>query len=185
MIESKHKYAQLLSKALHFFERDLAANQRGVMSDYQLGRLRSRVWTAAALTIPFIILGAVVAVMQYQSMSRFGAQPSAIFGTTALVLVVIWGIAGGLFWLFTGGVLRDLREQRVAQVSGRVSLDMSRYTFLTRLPQTYSIMIEGKRFEITREALLTFKNGDPYTIYYAPHSKTVLSADWLRDDPFE
>jgi hypothetical protein len=32
---------------------------------------------------------------------------------------------------------------------------------------------------------LSFKNGDPYRIYYAPATKLILSAEWLRDDsPF-
>jgi hypothetical protein len=37
-------------------------------------------------------------------------------------------------------------------------------------------------FAINKPIFLAFKNGDPYRIYYAPHSKTLLSAEWLRDE---
>ena len=48
---------------------------------------------------------------------------------------------------------------------------------------TIGIIIERALYlygsSINKDVFLAFKNGDPYAIYYAPYSKTLLSAEWL------
>lgn len=71
-----------------------------------------------------------------------------------------------------------MRTNQVALAEGRVDLS------LNALQNTaeYFLRVENMRFTIKQNAFLTFKNGDPYRIYYAPHSKKILSVEWLRED---
>ncbi|MBK8029121.1 MAG: hypothetical protein IPK17_06325 [Chloroflexi bacterium] len=49
----------------------------------------------------------------------------------------------------------------------------------------YFVWLDGRKFKVQHDGFLAFKNGDPYRLYYTPHSHTILSAEWLRDDdPF-
>ena len=59
-----------------------------------------------------------------------------------------------------------------------VSIDDT--AFVVQKPVFYSVSIGDTRFYVEKPVFLAFKNGDPYRIYYAPGSNTILSAEWLR-----
>jgi hypothetical protein len=71
----------------------------------------------------------------------------------------------------------DLRKGEIANIEGRVRLDIAD----NGRSSSYSVAIEKTIFRINKQVFLAFKNGDPYRIYYAPHSMKMLSAEWLRD----
>ena len=85
-----------------------------------------------------------------------------------------------------GHRIGDLQEAVTAMSANAQSerlVDLS----LNALQNTaeYFLRVENMRFTIKQNAFLTFKNGDPYRLYYAPYSQQILSVEWLRDDnPF-
>jgi hypothetical protein len=75
----------------------------------------------------------------------------------------------------------DLRENKVASVEGRAELSLERKGGGIN----YTLAVGALRFPIGKNAFLSFKNRDPYCVYYAPHSRRILSVEWLRNDnPF-
>jgi hypothetical protein len=72
----------------------------------------------------------------------------------------------------------DLRAPEIGGLQGRVNLDMS----VNGKSSTLRLTIQDTKFDVKKDVFLAFKNSDPYAIYYAPHSKTILSAEWLRQE---
>lgn len=110
-------------------------------------------------------------------------------------------VGGMLFGLFVGGVVmllvglparllgaldarkrqRDAEANEVRQISGRIRLDMKDklYTLTVIEPE------QETTFMISKEQFLAFKNGEPYTLYYLPHSRMILAAEWLNAEEAE
>lgn len=177
MEKPKHKPEHMLMQAIGFTEEDLDANREGYMSKRQrviLGSNRT-FWNtlttfAAILAIPLAFLF---------SFCSFISAPSSSFklGNMALFCLLIAGI---IYFMKRkwARVIDDLRTGDVSAIEGRVKLD-----FADRGNWSlYSLAISGEIFNVKKSVFLAFKNGDPYRIYYAPHSKTILSAEWLRDE---
>lgn len=168
------KYEDVLMSALKFDDDDLAANIAGNFSVAQVQRLKRR-RVAQAITIAVICAIIVLVVLLMATVSVQTAPPllilTALFGGLALLFGTITSIQ----------VTRDLQDG-IKVIEGRVQLDMTP----AQNSATYYVKVEGKKFKVKKAAFLAFKNGDPYRIYYAPHSKTILSVEWMRDDnPFE
>ncbi len=168
------KYEDVLMAALKFTEDDLAANMGGQLSAGQVAMFKQRRSTYASFIA--LLFGTVAAVLLFISALIFNG----------IVLLLACGLLFALSGLLVGVVPvlkinRDLRSG-VQTVEGRVDLD----TIPTQYSASYTVNVAGKKFKVKKRAFLAFKNGDPYRIYYAPHTKTILAADWLRaDDPFE
>jgi len=167
------KYEEVLMAALKFTEDDLAANASGSFSAAQVLMLKRRRATQAVsigvmcgIVAMFLLFVVVIVPNSAIPMLSF----SLLFSLLALLI-------GGVAML---QVTRDLRAG-LQMVEGRIDLD----TTPGQNNATYTVKVEGKKFKVKKRAFLAFKNGDPYRIYYTPHTKTILSADWLRDDqPF-
>ncbi|MBL8132727.1 MAG: hypothetical protein JNL42_12780 [Anaerolineae bacterium] len=168
--EKPKKYEDLLMAALHFDDADLAANMEGAWSDRQIVRMRAR--------RRLLAFGAVLLIV---SVPLFMFLFGAIGGSVALVLTVLTGlilIAGLMAAAHSvSQIARDLRGP-VAEVEGRVALD----TRAKNNKTIYYVKLGRVRFKVGKEEFLTFKNHDPYRLYYAPGQKTILSAEWLRGD---
>ena len=82
-------------------------------------------------------------------------------------------------WLKGAKFTADIRKGEVDVAEGRVILDVIGQG---NSGNAYSARIENVTFAINKPIFLAFKNGDPYRIYYAPHSKTILSPEWLREE---
>lgn len=212
MDKPKYKAKQHLSKlgdSLYFTENDLELNTQGEISDFQAGRLRTRLVMRLVVMGGFglFILFILNLIPAYSVTSTgFGSSMTSVVSVTPIVgfifpllslaLVVTVGV---MIWR-NFGILRDIRERRAESVEGRVQLDLhhsynrsmhrmsgTQFNFNTnRGSSHYYVYIGGMRFEVSKAGFLAFKNDDPYIIHYAPHSKLLLSAEWLReDDPFE
>src|SRR5262249_36406955 len=108
--------------------------------------------------------------------SPFYDAASCVFA--AGVLLVLFCFAA---LLFSGKRLnnlrRDLLSGKAGAVEGRIALDVA----ARKEGAYYRVAVANQTFGVRKNVFLAFKNGDPYRIYYAPHSKTLLSAEWLRD----
>ncbi len=166
------KYEDVLMRALRFDEEDLAANESGSFSVGQVQTLKRQRGTV--IISVSALLGIVTMLLLFANVYAGGLAPLVI---VFLIVVAFVLLVGGLAAL---QVTRDLRAG-LQLVEGRIDLD----TTPGQNSATYTVKVEGKKFKVKKRAFLAFKNGDPYRIYYTPHTKTILSAEWLRDDdPF-
>jgi hypothetical protein len=181
-----------LAETLYFTDGDLESNAEGEITDHQMRRLQTRLMMRLVAGGFFVVL--IVA-------------PTLILPSRAVVIYPavgpnpVWLVIGlvMLFMAFTFGMQivnlwRDLRERRAEAVEGPAMLDIhySRArsagmvtVYSNRGRPGYTVSVGGLNFRVDKHAFLAFKNGDPYVIYYAPHSKLLLSAAPLDDDPFE
>jgi hypothetical protein len=176
-MQKHQKYEDHLMQAIGFDEADLEANRAGQLTYRQLNRLKSASvlatlgWGISALVAA---VGLMILLLMTQSIEKFPAD------VTFLLVASGGGVIGGLilyFGLKAKRLSTDLREKRLTAVEGRIDLSLTggQYT-------SYTIRVADLHFPAKKEAFLAFKNGDPYRIYYAPHTKRILSVEWLRED---
>jgi hypothetical protein len=180
-LEKTKKYEDALMTVIGFEEGDLEANAEGRISEAQTKRLlRVSRHMTAAWAIP--LLGAIVALTLcigtmmplVKVQASLCLTPIAILVAAGIVLAVIDGRR-------TMRLRDDLSKNRVAEVEGRVELSV----LLRGRRLLYGLRVGEERFSISKQTFLSFKNGDPYRVYYAPRAKRILSVEWLRDDnPF-
>jgi hypothetical protein len=171
------KYEDRLMEVLRFDDADLEANQAGTLSPRQAAHLRlERRSEFFWITFFGVFFGATIALLLRQiPLNAPGVVPLlvlAAFVATVLVYHYLRRVAP---------LSKDLHENRALAVDGRVDLSLKPKGRRIK----YSMDIGKMRFPIRKDAFLSFKNRDPYCVYYAPHSKQILSVEWLRDDnPF-
>jgi hypothetical protein len=156
--------------AIGFTPMDLAVNQDGILSDYQRKKFRIlRRKNLLSLLSCVLVAIAVLALRQ--------VWVSPVNSLCLLIPILLCGLIalGAIINIYK--YHRDVTQNRVDAVQGRINLnimDKTRYT-------TYTMNVQNQRWVVEKDILLAFKNGDPYAIYYAPHSKIILSAEWLRE----
>jgi hypothetical protein len=160
-----------LMYAIGFTPVELAANRDGVLSEYQRKKFRVERRTNVVATI-FSLLIAVAIFLFGQA--RF----SAMDGIFLWIPIGFCGIAALFAIVKVDELHRDVTQNRVEAVQGRVSLDITE----NRYRSAYTIKIQDRMWDVNKHIFLAFKNGDPYVVYYAPYGKKILSAEWLRGD---
>lgn len=167
------KYEDRIMDVFAFDEDDFNANQAGHLSRRQISSLKSaRNRSVTTFALLSVLLGFLAIVIVAAGFQTVGILPPLLAGfLTVLAMYAVFGRNAQ-------SLLKDMNENRVAVVEGRVDLS------LNALQNTaeYFLRVENMRFTIKQNAFLTFKNGDPYRIYYAPRSKRILSVEWLRED---
>jgi hypothetical protein len=159
-----------LMKALAFDADDLAANQAGELSPRQRHRLTTlRRLQSWLLTFGLALTGMAVAMVLRVRLSG----PLVIWvGAAVGIWALGFGPAQTLFrWL---GYDRDLKQGRVRAAQGTITVGSRR----GRLP--YVLKIAGQVWELgprQRPIALAFQDGETYTLYYAPGSRTILSGE--------
>lgn len=166
------KYEDVLMRALNFTEDDLALNASGQLSAAQMNRLKTQRTTTAILAVALsTIIGGL---LLFANLYARSLAPLVMMVLFIILFTVVTGIMPAV------QMTRDLQAD-VKVAEGRVELD----TIARRRRTAYVVKLDGQKFKVQKMTFLAFKNGDPYRIYYAPHSRTILAAEWLRDDdPF-
>ncbi len=166
------KYEDVLMRALNFTEDDLALNAAGQLSAAQLNRLKTQRTSTAILAVALSVI--VGGLLLFANVYARSLAPLVMMVLFVILFTVVTGIIPAV------QMTRDL-QAGVQVAEGRVELD----TIARRRRTAYVVKLDGQKFKVRKMTFLAFKNGDPYRIYYAPHSRTILSAEWLRDDdPF-
>jgi hypothetical protein len=170
------KHEDRLMAILGFDEDDLAANRAGRISLKQIARLKRKRQGFMPTPKTIVGLGAVLVAILWGTIgvTRLSYETLSTLTMTMMLFVVI---ALKMMEHFDG-ITADVRKETVEEVEGRVELSMQ----TTLNADRYFLNVDQMRFKVTQQALLAFKNGDPYRIYYAPRSKQVLSVEWLRED---
>jgi hypothetical protein len=174
-MDKPKKHEDVLRAALGFDEDDLAANREGRLSDRQTAKFKrdQRKYTIATAVTALLALMFVLFIgMTNSPVSHLlNGLGSLILGLIALMMVQ--------------PAVRNtlaLRRKTAAAAEGRIRLDMQGEG---QAANAFYLFVDDRRFTVKKPVFLSFKNGDPYRIYYAPATKQILSAEWLRDDsPF-
>ena len=166
------KYEDVLMRALNFTEDDLTLNAAGQLSAAQMNRLKTQRTTTASLAVALSVI--VGGLLLFANGYARSLAPLVMMVLIFVLFTVVTGIIPAV------QMTRDL-QAGVQVAEGRVELD----TIPRRKRTVYLVKLDGQKFKVQKQTFLAFKNGDPYRIYYAPHSRTILAAEWLRDDdPF-
>lgn len=168
------KYEDVLMAALNFTADDLTVNQAGSLSVGQVRALQqqqTRQIRRITLMCAFVLALALFVMVAV----TLATVPMLAFIVLFMVVATVNG---------TRSIQRlnhDLQAS-VEAVEGRIELDLCSAEDGSG---NYFVWLDGRKFKVQRDGFLAFKNGDPYRLYYTPHSHTILSAEWLRDDdPF-
>lgn len=90
-----------------------------------------------------------------------------VISTAIIMYVRMVSILWGSFIRFTN----DIHENQVESLSGRVILDTDQNR------RNFTLTIDQEKFKLSRKVYLRFKHLDTYTIYYAPRTRIILSAE--------
>jgi len=157
--------------AIGFTDEDLEANLEGSLSDSQQNWLkRERAWWIYRIVLALIAFTAGCGFVLVNRLRDIDIY-SIIIGFCIFTGIFVFAAASK--WLRFNADLRDGIE--IAE--GRIKLDIRDEA---QERSRYRIIIEHVTLKIDKEVFLAFKNGDPYAIYYLPHTKNILSAVWLR-----
>lgn len=183
----KLKPDELLMESIHFDEDDLMANRAGNLGLHQVGRLKrlsveSRIkgWLSIVFGL-VVFFPALVLTLSSFSSGIENSIPWLFLMASGMYMFMPIGIVA----LRAGNAqLLDSRMLTVERTEGRVSLDMQKVGgWIRPSSDVYTICLEGRDWTVTCEVFLAFKNGDPYALYYGPHSNVMLAAEWLREPP--
>lgn len=167
--KQKSKSEHLLMNAIEFDEEDLEANQQGVLSQkqQQVFRAERKNWRFFFWMV--LVVSPVIIISVWNGETR--TIPSSI----VLGIIALLGL--GYCWSKWVSWDRDCKRGIVHSAEGRIKLDVAE----SKQEFGYRVYIQDVRFEISKRVFLAFKNNDPYIIYYAPRTKRILSAEWLRE----
>lgn len=166
----KIKPEHALMYAIGFTEEDLEANREGWLSERQRAELNRQrremlVGIIALLVVSLFVF--LIGLFSYRDKNASAVIPVLVLTTGGAIYIAYrWGNKDA-----------DFQGKRVEFVEGRVELRLG-----SNKSATCSIFIQNRAFLVSNEVFLAFKNGDPYVIYYTPASKTILSAEWLREE---
>lgn len=172
MDKLKYKPEYVLKNAIGFNEVDLEANREGHLSESQADQLRHK----RSILLSVALTAIIVAIIPLSKQSSLPFQWTISGGLIAIVaisqLIPIWYV---------------LSRNIVHMVEGRVHLDIGLYG-----RHRYILIIGSLSFPISKRIFLSFKNTDPYAVYYTSYSvlfthdvplfqsRKILSAEWIN-----
>lgn len=160
-----------LMRALGFSAEDLEHNRAGKISpqqDYTLRLRRMRLAQLGAL--------AVLAVAFIASLLIFlgGRQESPILRIIGVGLTLCNAAMTAVFFRQYLRLNSDIRQGQAAAISGPLQRIIKP---VTRRVWHYVIRVDEAEFVVSKETFDAFQHEAPYTLYRAPYTGTLLSAE--------
>jgi hypothetical protein len=170
------KAKHVLQDALHFTPKDVEDNREGWISDSQRMRMSNerKKWMLVNIVTAAIYGIFLVTIIRSNPTNII---PSDGVGTIILLTILAAPIFLGSLvkWI---QLLWDELGKRVQIIEGNIQLDIVKRG---KGRIVYKLAVEDVQFEVSKTAFLAFKNRDQYCVYYAPHSRTIVAAEWLRE----
>ena len=164
-----------LMAGLDFTLDDLLANQMGSLSERQ----RPQVWRKSRRLFFQIMLQIALALWLIAKFVRpglngqlFEAHLFGWMGILYLITLIAW-----IIWLIAR-IWTDLRMGKVSAVEGKAYLLTLKFG---KAGRAYKLQINDLTVSISFNAFHAFRNSAHYRVYYAPHSKVILSAEPLAE----
>ena len=161
-----------LTRALGFTTSDLAANQQGQMTPGQAERLSRHARTQGTGPAIMVVLSGLFWVWWWNLVDDMGVYPPP---WNTMMNLFVWGLYITPIPFVLMHVLssrrrihRDVEAGMVERLSGRTTI------------RSGQLDVAGSRlklFKLRRETFAYFIRPEDYTVYYAPRSKVVLSAE--------
>jgi hypothetical protein len=159
--------------AFDFTRLDLDSNREGHLSKRQLQQLAARRAVAVWMQWVMVIIYAVPLLLMTLVMMR---RIAGVWLLVILIGLLGAGLVTAMLILRKSPLQRDLATGKVHEVTGRIRLSMT---------PSHTLHIAEQHFKLEERQFSTLKNGEPYRIYYLPHSQHILSLEALGDDFFE
>ncbi|HEX2623450.1 MAG TPA: hypothetical protein VHL11_24985 [Phototrophicaceae bacterium] len=161
---------ELLSQVFGFDKSTVESNRDGKLTPEQSNRLifTRRVYfkLAAISGVGVVILTGILPFL-----------PQSL--TCLFSIIILSGLVFMMQMYSLGSYLQnDLSDVQIQQVEGIIQLKpKARYS-------SYRLEIQTITFNLSDRQFFALKNLEPYTIYFLPKSRRVLSLEWLRDYNF-
>ncbi|NJL92389.1 MAG: hypothetical protein HC915_01065 [Anaerolineae bacterium] len=158
-----------LAQALWFSPADLAENQLGRMTTAQQARfqlafrrqLRLTALAGLALTIFYLVL-----VLTDETGDALRCLTPFFLG--------VMGVMGYTTVRASERLQQDILAAQVVRVQGSIQ-KLKRRSLTQSI--SYWIICTGLRFRTSQAGFLAFQSGEQYTLYIAPHTQVILSAE--------
>jgi hypothetical protein len=152
-----------LANANDFSPEDISQNQKGFLSKHQENRLVRYI-----AFYGLVLLGgaALLFSLRFQILR-------AVSTTTSVLLLIIGLILLLRFGWSMGKIVLDLWNGRVSRVEGLVTRQAHRSRYNT----SYYYVVDTFKFEVSEAAYNALIEGMQYCIWYAPHSKRLVSIE--------
>ncbi len=171
----------LLMTVFDFTEEDLAANEMGNLTPRQRSVLFNIWWQKHRQSIgnAVIMIGTGICGLLIFNL-LFDAEGAFLLFFLLTLSLYVTGIVYTLFPIVQWYLLRrDLQQKKILSLCGRVT-QMKK----ARHWSDYYIKIERQRFFVLRNQYFAFNKDVPYYIYYARHTRYILSVKSM-DNPNE
>ncbi len=189
--ESDQEYRIRLMQRFNITEAELEQNEQGVRAKGQTSKVWDRLFDSVLKSIQrllalwigigIVIIWLMLVILRMTSSS--GAEGTVREFSNAglqLALVAFLGVVLWTIWKLIPTVL-DIFTPDVVIMDGIVSpLKAERSS-----RSSYSFVINGLEFPVNQPAYEILNTGDPYTVYFTPHSRTLLAVEWLGASPFK
>lgn len=167
--EKPKKYEERLMIAFAFDEDDLEANEKGYLSQDQFGQLQAKYKKSI---LELLLLSFFALVLSPLIFSAISTLIMSLVVSVAVLAVLGFALVPNIYRL-----RKDLNENRVLVSEGRIELSDKHEQDGIR----YFLYVNQIRFPISKKRHSALKNWDPYLVYYTPHTKRIMSVEWLRD----
>jgi hypothetical protein len=171
---SETSHEALLMQALGFASDDLAANRAGQLSEMQhyLFRVKRRrsIAIGALIVLVCVFIASLLVFMGGRE------DGSAILTLIGIGVTICSAAIMGVFARYWMRLTVDIQNKSVQAYSGKLERVIKP---VNRRVMNYMIRVDGAETFVSKEAFETFDHLIDYTIYRAPSTGTLLSAERL------
>lgn len=171
-----------LMQALKFGEKELIANREGYLTPAQEKRIlqsRPRTYLSAA-----ILMGMALLIWLTMPLLIARQNLDSIWPISLICLIPVFVIIMVVIRLNNHRIQQDLQQGTVQCVTGqltkRVHLMPTGKAFI---PVPY-LLIQQENFKVNHQVYAAFTDKAYYTVYFAPHTKILLSAEPVKTPEF-
>jgi hypothetical protein len=177
--EPPHPTHADLMDALKFNDADLKANREGYLTNVQRSNLRWNQWRQALVTWGIAAFLGFTLMMILRNLTGISDRYGLNIGLFIPPLIFA-AMMAGFVWLafkYQSQTKADLHKGHVAGISGMVRRNSYMvYTGKTAY-RVYELHIAGEVFRVSGKVYNAFVDEDSYDIFYAPNTRTLLSAE--------
>jgi hypothetical protein len=156
---------RVLARTNHFLLDDLIQNRQSLLSKNQQNRL------ALLFALDLLVVMSSAVLFVGSLFQVLGGNSSGLF----YLLLILAAMLILRFGLSVARIIGDLWIGGVSSVEGPGARHSHQYRYL----RSYYYVIGGQRFSVSKAAYNALIEGKPYRIYYAPHSRRLVSIELL------
>lgn len=158
-----------LGYAFRFTQDDLRVNQKERVAENQVAILQAQQRLYGLLLIGACFALILIVVVSYVGMS-INLENCFVAGVLILAVLIALTYVGKKF----ADYRNDIKQAVVKRMCGEITLDI----IASRHGANYYLALEGRRFRLrSKEQLLALRHHETYCVYYAPHSRHILSVE--------